>query len=811
MLVSLDWINDFTKTPKDISAQKIGELFTLATAEVEEVLESGSHWEKIKVAQVISKEKHPEADKLNLVTFTTDGKDRLQVVCGATNVVEGMKTPYAKVGVTLPNGLTLEPKKIRGVLSEGMLCSEEELGLSESSEGILELPSDAPLGETMLTYMKQRKDVLLDIDNKSLTHRPDLWGHYGLAREFSAIFDSQLNDKFNEDWEKSILSKISSTESPVAVKVDPKSSCLAYYGLTVKNIKVTESPDWMKRRLTAVGLRPINSIVDISNYVMLELGIPLHIFDKKKIKGNTVFINQLENEEIFNTLDEVERQLIAGDTVIRDEEKPLVLAGIMGGLNSGVDETTTEIFIEVANWEAARVRKTSTRLGLRTDSSQRYEKTLDSQLCKRTLLRTLELVTEFNKEAQVEGKISYDGHDLSDIKPLVLDVCFDRLRKILGKDISNDEISKILKNLDFKLTQKNNNLYSVEVPSYRATKDIDCDADILEEVGRIIGYDNIESEMPLLSIAPVRLNPAKELHRKIRDFMTDFAHSFEVQTYAMVGEKLLNDCSWPVLNTNLKLINSLSKDHDRMRPSLIPSFLKASALNAKNKNDFRFYEIGRAYIESEKDFSNEENHLVISYYHKDESQFMNLVNDTKTLMKALNIPGDITQKHPKFKSEVVDENWIGLHPFEYFNIRIMGKMKGALFTVHPLLLRNFKMKGQLSFAIIDLSSFENRVLKDKTKYTPLAKFPSSQFDYTVTISRDIPKGHVLECLSKIKMKEIVSHLIVDEYSQDSGDNLHLTLRTTFQDPTQTLSGEFLKISENKIIEHLDKNGFKLKA
>tara|TARA_R110002072_G_scaffold276051_2_gene437695 strand:+ start:34674 stop:37109 length:2436 start_codon:yes stop_codon:yes gene_type:complete len=811
MLVSLDWINDFTKTPKDISAQKIGELFTLATAEVEEVLESGSHWEKIKVAQVISKEKHPEADKLNLVTFTTDGKDRLQVVCGATNVVEGMKTPYAKVGVTLPNGLTLEPKKIRGVLSEGMLCSEEELGLSESSEGILELPSDAPLGETMLTYMKQRKDVLLDIDNKSLTHRPDLWGHFGLAREFSAIFDSQLNDKFNEDWEKSILSKIPSTESPVAVKVDPKSSCLAYYGLTVKNIKVTESPDWMKRRLTAVGLRPINSIVDISNYVMLELGIPLHIFDRKKIKGNTVFINQLENEETFNTLDEVERQLIAGDTVIRDEEKPLVLAGIMGGLNSGVDETTSEIFIEVANWEAARVRKTSTRLGLRTDSSQRYEKTLDSQLCKRTLLRTLELVTEFNKEAQVEGQISYDGHDLSDIKPLVLDVCFDRLRKILGKDISNDEISKILKNLDFKLTQKNNNLYSVEVPSYRATKDIDCDADILEEVGRIIGYDNIESEMPLLSIAPVRLNPAKELHRKIRDFMTDFAHSFEVQTYAMVGEKLLNDCSWPVLNTNLKLINSLSKDHDRMRPSLIPSFLKASALNAKNKNDFRFYEIGRAYIESEKDFSNEENHLVISYYHKDESQFMNLVNDTKTLMKALNIPGDITQKHPKFKNEVVDENWIGLHPFEYYNIRIMGKMKGALFTVHPLLLRNFKMKGQLSFAIIDLSSFENRVLKDKTKYTPLAKFPSSQFDYTVTISRDIPKGQVLECLSKIKIKEIVSHLIVDEYSQDIGGDLHLTLRTTFQDPSQTLSGEFLKVSENKIIEHLDKNGFKLKA
>ncbi|MCP4912852.1 MAG: phenylalanine--tRNA ligase subunit beta [Oligoflexia bacterium] len=811
MLVSLDWINDFTKTPTDITPQRLGELFTLATAEVEEVLESGSHWDKIRVAQVIEKEKHPEADKLNLVTFTTDGENRLQVVCGASNVEIGMKTPYAKIGVTLPNGLTLEPKKIRGVLSEGMLCSEEELGLAEESEGILKLPEDAPLGETMLTYMKQTKDTLLDIDNKSLTHRPDLWGHYGLAREFSAIFKAELKDTFNDDWAKGLKSKIPGGDAPVKVNVDKDSSCLAYYGLTVKNVKVGESPDWMKRRLLAVGLRPISSLVDISNYVMLELGIPLHIFDRQKIKGDTVNIKRISEEETFTTLDEVERKLISTDTVICDSEKPLVLAGIMGGLNSGVSEETNEIFIEVANWKAAEVRKTSTRLGLRTDSSQRYEKTLDSKLCERTLLRTLELVLDLNPEAQVVGDISYDGMDLSQIETLNLEINYARLRKILGKEVSNDEITDILSRLDFKVTEKSENIFNVEVPSYRSTKDIDCDADILEEVGRIIGYDNIESKMPLLDISPVRLSPAKELHRKIRSFLTDFGHGFEVQTYAMIGQKLLDECSWPVKNENLKLINSLSKDHDRMRPSLIPSFLKACSVNSKNKNQYRFFEIGRAYNEDEMNFSKESHQVAIAYFHKDENQFMELVNDVKNLLRATNIPGDITEKHPKFKNELIDEEWLGVHPFEFFNLRIMGKMKGSIFTVHPLMLRKFKIKGNLSMAVIDLSAFEDRPLKEKTKYSPLAKFPSSQFDYTVELSATKGKGQVLAVLKKLKIKEVLSHKIVESYTPDNSDVTFLTLRTTFQDPEKTLTGEFLKDSEKKIIEHLDKNGFSLKS
>ncbi|MBK25450.1 MAG: phenylalanine--tRNA ligase subunit beta [Halobacteriovorax sp.] len=801
MLISTEWISDFVDLP-DVSPKDLGVRFTLGTAEVEDVIESGEYLKKIKIAEIVSIEKHPEADKLNLVTFNFGGKENARVVCGASNVRVGLKTHYAPIGTTLPIGFTLEPKKIRGILSEGMLCSEEELGLSESSEGICDLPQESVVGTTLGEYLKETSDVLLDVDNKSLTHRPDLWGHYGIAREFAALYECDLKNPFDEKWKQVLEATFSNDASPITPKIEEGTSCTAYWGLSLSGVKVGPSPTWMQRRLKAVGLRPINNIVDISNYVMTELGMPNHIFDRDEIEDSKIII-KLSEKEKFVTLDEQERDLLPTDTVIADGKKTLVLAGIMGGLNSGVTEKTENIFIEVANWKPALVRRTSTRLGLRSDSSQRFEKTLDSQLTYRTLLRILELVKELCPEAKVIGKPEYAGEDLNSFEPLQLNIKASHISKVLGKSLDQPKIVSILSRLDFKVTENGDDL-TVLVPSYRSTKDIDCGADLIEEIGRVIGYDNITPEGPKLSVEPVRLSEAQKLHRKIRTFLSMNAEAFEVMTYPLVGEKLLKKADWPA-DSSLKILNSISKDHDRMRDSLIPTLLEAASKNAKNYEEFKCFELGRVY----PDFEKEHSVLAVMYYSKNKSPFLKLLNTMERLCQALSLPGEIIDKHPKFKSLAVNEDWSGLHPFEFKNIRIMGKPHGSIFSIHPLLLKNNKIKGQLSMALLDLSSFEGRAIKDKTKYHPLPKFPEATFDYTLDVESGIEAAKLLEPLKKLKIKEIVSHKIVDVYAHAS-DRKSVTLRSTFLDPDKTLDGELIKASEVAIIGALESAGYLLK-
>lgn len=808
MLISIDWIKDFVTLP-NITANELGSKFTLATAEVEDVISSGEHFERVHVAFVKSIRRHPEADKLNLVTLqlNAEGKE-LEVVCGASNVRPNLKVCFAPNGTSLPNGITLEPKVIRGVKSEGMICSEEELGLADSSEGIIELPADAPIGQNMVQYMKKKRDVLLEIDNKSITHRPDLWGHFGMAREFATIFSTPLKNPFSDEWMKKMRQHYNAKASPIHPVVDTNSACLGYFGLSVENVKVQESPDWIKERLIACGLRPINSLVDISNYVMLELGFPLHIFDAKKIKGNKLFIHRIGSNQDFITLDEQKRSLIDFDTVIADEEKPLVLGGIMGGLNSGVCENTTSIFIEVANWKAAEVRRTSTRLGLRTDSSQRYEKTLDSCLMERTLLRTLELVLMLNPSASVVGKAEYSGIDLSSIRSPIIATSVEKIEKVLGINVGRDRIISIFKSLDFAVEENAGKLI-VSIPTYRATKDISCQDDLIEEIGRIVGYDNITPVSPVMQIAPVRLSETQKRHRKIRDFLSNHSAAYEVMTYPMIGEKTTAKVSWPV-ESKLVLVNALSEDADRMRPSMIPSILQVAANNTRHFDQYRFFEVGRSYIADDKKFASEENHLVICFYHREKNCFLELQDHVERLLTTLSVSFDFCEKNSKFKNALVPEEWSGVHPYEYANIRIMGKMQGAVFSVHPMMLKELKIKGNLTLAVINLSSFETSEIKSKVKYRPLPKFPMVDFDCTVVANRDVPAAKVLDALKAVKMKECSEKKIVTVFPMENGQNA-ISLRVTFYDPSMTLGPEVIKKGEMEVLDVLAKAGFPLRS
>jgi phenylalanyl-tRNA synthetase beta chain len=806
MLISIDWIKDFVKLP-ELSAKELGEKFTLSSAEVEDVVLVGAHLDKVKIAEIISIRKHPEADKLNLVTFNFGGKENKEVVCGASNVRVGLKTFYAPLGVTLPNGMTLEPKKIRGFLSEGMLCSEEELGFADSSEGIMDLPADSAVGTTVAEYYSETPDVLLDVDNKSLTHRPDMWGHYGIAREFAAAHEVALERPYDEKWLSELRSKCTDDAAPMNVSIENDCAGISYFGLSVNNVTVKESPSWLKKRLTAVGLRPINNIVDISNYVMLELGMPLHIFDRSKIEGDCIKVRSLESEETFVTLDEVERSLVPGDTVIADSKKPLVIAGIMGGLNSGVDDSTKDIFIEVANWKAAKVRTTSTRLGLRTDSSQRYEKTLDSLQCERTLFRTLEMVLKECPEAKVVGPTVYDGVDLSSFSPLVIETSTNKICSILGTEVSTERILKILSSLDFAVEQNSDSL-KVTVPSFRSTKDVECEADIIEEVGRMIGYDNITPESPKLDISPVRLSVAAKLHRNLKDYLVYHARSFEVNTYPMIGAKLLEKSSWTEA-ADIKIINALSEGADRMRPNLVPSFLEMLALNSKHQEQGRFFELGRFYKGDKKSFCHEESQLAVAFFDRSENTYMDLLNNVERMLNSCNVPFDFCEKHPKFKSNAIDESWVGLHPFEFTNIRVMGKIHGSVFSIHPMMLRNFKIKGNVSIALLNLGSLEQRPMKDKTKYKPLAKFPGSSFDWSVVADSDTAVAAVLAPLKKLKIKELNDVHVVGTFDLGEGKK-SITLRASFIDPEKTLGGDFITESSNLLVETLNKAGFPLK-
>ncbi len=804
MLISLNWIKDFVSLP-DMAPKELASKFTLSTAEVEDVVVKGESLKPILCVEIKSLKPHPDSDKLNLVTFDIGGGKTKEVVCGAPNLAPGQKVPFAPIGTTLPNGMTLEPKKIRGILSDGMLCSETELGLGEGKAGLMKLGEDATPGTPLIDYLKLDTDIILDVDNKSLTHRPDLWGYLGLAREFAASHKLALKNPYDSQWAQKIEGKFTTEKSPVTFEVDPSSSCLTYMGVSLEGIKMGKTPDWMKNRLESAGLRSINLIVDISNYVMVELGIPNHVFDRESIKGGKLKISRLGKEEVFKTLDEVDRKLIASDTVIADSERPLVLAGIMGGLNSGVTEATSKIFIEVANWEAPEVRKTSVRLGLRTDSSQRYEKTLDSNLCHRTLLRMVELITELCPGSKVVGGVeSYRAEDKI-AKDIEIKISQGEITQALGMEVSSETIQDIFERLDFKVSLSGSD-FTVVVPSFRTTKDISQKADLIEEIGRMIGYDNITPVSPLLPVRPIRLSEAKKFHRKVQDFLVYEARALQVMTYPLTGKDLLKEALWPEENGDLVLVNSLSVEHDRMRPSLIPSALEMASLNQKHFDEFSFFEIGRSY----QGFENERSQILIGLYSKEKSRFVELENIVEKLLATMNLNFNLTGPSEKFTNPLFPKSWGGIHPHEYQNIQIMGKFLGGINTVHPLVLRNFKMKGHLSLAVIDITDLEGREMKDKTKYTPLSKFPSSSFDITVVVPTKEPAAAPLAALNSVKAKELKSKKIVDLFKIND-EQMAVTLRAVFEDPEKTLSPETIKDMEQKIVQVLEKAGFPLRG
>jgi phenylalanyl-tRNA synthetase beta chain len=588
MLLSLNWLKDFVKISDKTDPKKIGEILTMHSVEVEGISKEAEKFNNFIVGEIVKIKKHPNADRLQIATVKISNKknDFLNIVCGAPNIEVGQKVPLALAGAILPNGMEIKKTEVRGEYSEGMMCAQDELGIGDDHEGIMILDKKAKVGQSLSDFLKIN-DVVFEVENKTLSNRPDLWGHYGIARELGVLLDSSMSEKFKQIPKAKI--KIDKKKIDFEVKVKDDKLCPRYMAIALSGIKIKESPDYIKKRLRAVGMRPINNIVDISNYVMLELGQPIHTFDLNLV--NEITVRRAVKNETITTLDGAKRNLEKDMLVIADSKKPIAIAGVMGGENSEINDKTESVLIEVANFNPVSIRKTAQTLGLRTEASKRYEKSLDPNLCATAIARAVELIKESNEEAKVISQ-------LVDVKKFnlftgPLDVNMETIKKIIGIEIPEKEILRILKKLGFEVISKKD-YFRIIIPTWRATKDISIAEDIAEEIARVYGYNKIKSALPEIKLALAPIDKKKKFERELKNILALSLKLTEVYNYSFNNDKQLKKMGLES-DDYIRLANPISKDHTLLRQSLAPNILEKIKINQANYENINLFEIGKVY------------------------------------------------------------------------------------------------------------------------------------------------------------------------------------------------------------------------
>lgn len=589
MKISLDWISDFVDLD-GLEPAEIADRLTLATAEVEgfEVLRravDGVVIGEVIAVRPVETTSAASAEPAKLHRATVDcGTRRYETVCGAPNLRVGMKSAFAPVGTTLAGGMKIETSRVAGHKSEGVLCSAMELGMSRWHEVVLECPGHLDNGAPLAEFIPSH-DVIIEIDNKSLTHRPDLWGHYAFARELAAIFDRPLRPLPVAD-----LARYDSLpEYPLTI--DDPEGCPCYGCLEFRVAAGAPSPLVLQRRLHALGQRTYNLMVDVTNYVMLELGQPTHAFDAERLKA--VRVATMGRPGVFVTLDGQQRQMLSDDLLIWNENEPVALAGIMGGLNSEVQPSTTRVLLESANFKGSRVRRTSVRLDLRTDAAQRFEKSQPPANVKQAIARILRLIVDAGVRCEVTSRLTIKGDLKEGYRPLVLPAGM--LDRMAGIALPKPKVISILRSLGFRADYQSDGSLQVGIPPFRSERDISIPADIVEEVLRVYGYGKIEPQLPAAPTEPLLVDPLVRTERKVQRVLAGGHRFLEVQNYVW------NDDSWlaqigfrPSLSLELK--NPAAQQNRLLRTTLLPNLLRLVPQNRPHRDSFRLFEIGRVYL-----------------------------------------------------------------------------------------------------------------------------------------------------------------------------------------------------------------------
>lgn len=616
MQLSLNWLKDFVDIPKNIAPADLAAALTMHTVEVEGVKNQAEKFNNVVVGKILEIKKHPNADRLRLARVdvgpsTSSGRGEiLNIVCGAPNIEVGQLVPVALIGAILPNGLEIKEAEVRGEKSFGMMCAPDELGLGDNHDGIIILDKKAKIGQSLANYL-ELKDIILEVDNKSLSNRPDLWSHYGMAREISAFLGSRMKNEFKTNLANFIKSNKIDKKSEVELKckVEDFDLCPRYMAIAMDGIKIENSPKWMEERLIAAGVRPINNIVDITNYVLLELGQPMHAFDASRIKGESransanIVVRAAKNGETMETLDEEKRKLDKNDVVITDGKKPVALGGVMGGANSEISSETKSIIIESANFNPVAIRKTSTKLGLRTESSARFEKGLDPNLSETALIRAVELVKKLCPKAKVVSDLIDEKKFKLNQGPIELDL--DWLEKKIGENIGEKKVIGILESLGFVVKTQKNAFLQIIVPTWRSTGDISIKEDIAEEIIRIYGYGNLKSSMPKIEMGQPEINEERIFERKLKRILAGAPALIEVYNYSFVGEEALKK-----LNINpdshVKLANPIAALEALLRQSLAPHLFNNIKDNQANFSRIAIFETGFVFFSFDGDILKDE-------------------------------------------------------------------------------------------------------------------------------------------------------------------------------------------------------------
>lgn len=796
MTISYKWLSDYL--PKEIEPHKLSSILTSIGLEVESL----EQYESIKgslqgivAGQVIECYQHPNADKLKLTKVDTGNAEPLKIVCGAPNVAAGQKVLVATIGTTIYpiNGqpVTMKSAKIRGEESQGMFCAEDEIGLGTSHEGIMILPDDVQAGMKASDYFKPYTDWIFEIGLTA--NRMDAMSHLGVAMDVCAYLThhtlkeakviSPFPDSFEADNDKLLIK----------VSIENTDACKRYAGITVSGLTVKESPQWLRDKLVAIGQRPINNIVDITNFILHETGQPLHAFDANAIKGNTVIVKNLPQDTPFITLDGKERKLDSTDLMICNTEEGMCIAGVSGGAESGVKPETKNIFLESAWFNPTSIRRTSFRHGLRTEAAARFEKGADISNVVNVLQRAALLIKEV-----AGGEIS---SDIIDIYPFPQEkkqvtIKYEYLKKITGKIYPPDSVKKILTSLGFEIIKDETNELTIAVPFSKA--DICLPADIAEEILRIDGLDNVEITGSMTITPSADENILKEsLREKIAGYLTGLGFN-EIVTNSITDSKYYNN---DTLENAVKMINSLSADLNIMRPSMVETGLEAISYNVNRKNkDLRFFEFGKTYSSKETGNYIEDEHLALYLTGENKPASWQSKQSGIDFYFAKGIALAIIQfcglPVPDFTAISVDE----------FSLTISGKVNNkSLVTVGEISLdklRNFDIKQPVFFIDFNWPLLLQTVAAEKIIYKEVSKFPAVQRDLAVVVSNNITFNALQEAVDKAKINKLQQVQLFDIFeSQKLGKNKKsMAVSFTFIDEEKTLTDKEIDVIMKRIIQ-----------
>ena len=803
MKVSYNWLKRYIST--DLDPKKMGEILTDTGLEVEgiekiELVKGGL--QGVFVGQVLTCEKHENADKLNVTTVDLGNGAPSQIVCGAPNVAAGQKVLVATVGCTLyPNPeepFKIKSAKIRGVDSEGMICAEDELGIGTSHAGIMVLPENAQVGQSAADFLELQDDYLIEI---GLTpNRSDAMGHIGVARDLIAFLNFHEKQTLTLNLPNVETFKVDSSALTINITVEDSEKAPRYAGVTLNKIKVAPSPNWLQQSLRAIGLTPINNVVDVTNYVMHELGTPLHAFDAAVVNGNVVVRKAKQGEKIV-TLDDVERELSTEDLVIANASEAMCIAGVFGGNKSGVSEKTTSVFLEAAYFNPISVRKTAKRHGLNTDASFRFERGVDPNMVIYAMKRAALLIKEL-----AGGEISMEPVDLypTAIEKVEIAFRFDKCRSVIGKDIDNASILTILRNLDFEIQNETTSACKLLAPTYRT--DVTREIDVIEEVLRIYGFNNVELPAKLNMSLPGKNDASSEKVQMIITQQLVNNGFFEMMNNSLSQSNYIDKLGEEILSNerSVHMLNPLSNDLDTLRQSLVFQTLESVVRNQnRQQSDVKLFEFGKTYHKYDSGYV-ENKRLIIALSGRKEIEQWNTSNDkvsfytlkgvVTSLFERLGL-SSMLQEKPLKKSLLEDGIQLSILKFNVGEIGWASKK----------MRKHFGIKQPVFIADLNWDAVLNCVKMNKVKFTELPKTFAVRRDFSLLLDSTVSFEAIREIAVKSDKKLLKEVNLFDVYE---GDKLpegkkSYAVSFTFQDDEKTLKDEQIDAIMNKVRQGLE--------